>query len=236
MNKKEQTAFVSACLLGDGSLRKSDKNARYALSQLATHEDYVLWQQKQFESFVGTQLTYQDAYQDSCNHKPQYRLYTKVHPFLTTLYERWYFDGRKTVSPHDLKLLDWQMLAIWYMDDGYISNGEFERTRGDMWLCTDNFTFAEISMLQKALYEKLNLPFNIRRRPTKTTVRYRLCLTRKFADAMRIGIEPYIFPSFAYKLFARKTPATPDDEIVCSDQLNDQTLAEMTNADVNNIV
>lgn len=231
MNSKEQMSFVSACLLGDGYLRKTDKNARYGLSQLSIHKEYVYWQQEKFNEFVGTSIVYRDAYQDEYNHKPQYRLTTKVHPVLTTLYGRWYFDGRKTVSQHDLKLLNWQMLAIWYMDDGYISNGELERTRGDMWLCTDNFTFAEVSLLQKALYDKLDLPFNIRKRPTKTAMRYRLCLTKKYADNMKLGIEPFMFQSFAYKLFARKTPAgVPDDDIVCPDQLNDQTLAEMANA------
>jgi len=206
MNDKEFARLVHAFVLGDGSLRRWEgvKNAGYSFSQIDTHKDYLDFQCEVLSTRTRVTVKHYEPKTDDAgvNRQGFYKLWTPSHPFYTTMYNRLYHDGKKTVSAHDLLLLDWQSLTIWYMDDCYVLNCEDPSQSGAVFLCTDNYTHAEVILLQKALYEKLNLPFNVRRRGHKKdgTIIYRLVLTRKNVEPFFAGIEPYIFPSFYYKL------------------------------------
>lgn len=209
-DKKELVKLIHACVLGDGSLRKwlGVKNAGYGFAQIATHRDYVNWQVELFSSFVGTKCVYYEANttKDGVNHQANYKLWTKSHPLLSTLYDRIYFDGRKSVSTHDLLLLDWQSAAIWFMDDGYRLKSADTKQRGNVFLCTDNYTHAEVILLQKALYERLNIAFNIRRRGYKKdgTIIYRLVALKDNAARFIDNVAPFVFSSFEYKLSSER--------------------------------
>lgn len=214
MNNKELTRLISAMVLGDGSLRKWQgvKNAGYGFGQIAIHKDYVDFQYDVFSSFVGTKIVLQDGRtdKDGTNHQPHYTLWTKSHPKLTVLYDRIYFDGRKSVSTHDLLLFDWQSAAIFFMDDGYRLKSEDTSQRGNVFLCTDNYNHAEIILLQKAIYERIGIPFNIRKRGYKKdgTQIYRLVATRDNAERFIEGVSPFILPSFEYKLSSERKLST----------------------------
>lgn len=217
LNKKELTKLISAMVIGDGSLRKwkGVKNAGYTLSQIATHKDYVDWQANVIDHITKPTITYYNAID---GHQASYKLWTNSHPFFTALYDRIYFDGRKSVSTHDLELFDWQVAAIWFMDDGYRLKAEMTAQRGNVFYCTDNFTHAEVILLQKVLYNKLNISFNIRKRGYKKdgTQIYRLAATKDNAERFIEGIFPFILPSFEYKLSSERELSTyyVENEIV----------------------
>lgn len=213
-SKKELTRLVTAFLLGDGCLRtwKNVKNAAYSFSQIAIHEDYIAFQESILHELTRVKRHAAECKTDknNVNHQACVKLETLSHPFYTTLRERIYFDGRKTVSTHDLLLFDWQTAAIWYMDDGYRLKSEDTTQRGNVFLCTDNYNHAEIILLQKVLYEKLSIPFNVRKRGYKKdgTQIYRLVATKDNANKFIDGIQPYIFPSFEYKLSSERKLST----------------------------
>lgn len=224
MNKQELTKLISAFMLGDGCLRKWNARpnlpAAYYLSQVDRHKDYVEWQQSVLEQLTGTTLRHYDAsLKDGVNRQGYYRLESKPHPFLETIRERWYHDGRKTISLHDLKQLDWQMLAIWYMDDGYklVSSNKYHH--GNVFLCTDCFTEAEVTLLQKIIYTNLGVAMDIRQRGTKKdgTRIYRLVARNAQAEKFIEGVTPFIFESFSYKI-RTESPAVAGGDIVCSSQ------------------
>ena len=206
MNKKELTKLVASMVIGDGSLRiwTGVKNAGYSFSQIKEHSDYIEWQKDILENICKTTVRCYEAYTDKngVNHKEYCKLETLSHPFFTTIRNRMYFDGRKTVSLHDLNLFDAQSAAIWYMDDGYILKSENINQRNNVFLCTDHYTNAEVIILQKVLYEKLNIPFNIRKRGTKKdgSQIYRLVATKENAKKFINIITPYVFESFQYKI------------------------------------
>lgn len=210
MNRKELTRLVSAFLYGDGCLRtwKNTKNAAYSFAQLAKHKEYI-----DFQCEILETLTSVNRYTISANtdrlgviRQETEKLETKSHPFYTTLRERWYFGGRKTVSTHDMLLFDVQSAAIWFMDDGYRLKSEDTSQRGNVFFCTDNYTHAEVILLQKMLYEKLNIPFNIRRRGYMKdgSILYRLVATKDNAKRFIEIVTPFIFPSFEYKLSSER--------------------------------
>lgn len=222
MNNKELTRLVAAMVLGDGYLRmfRNGKNAAYGFSQILDHEDYINWQAETLESITGvTVRKYDTSERDGVRRKAHAKLESKCHPFLTTLYERHYHNGRKTVSVHDLKLLDWQSLAIWYMDDGYIlktadTSASLRSQRGNVFLCTDCYTHAEVILLQRAIYEKFDLPFNVRKRGSY----YRLVATKDNAARFLEEVSPFIFPSFEYKLSSERLTPEKGGDIVCTSQ------------------
>jgi hypothetical protein len=213
-NKKELTRLISAFLLGDGCLRmwRGVKNAGYSLSQLSVHIDYITFQANVLSQLTSIKYYTFPANTDSNGVKRQdtVKIETKSHPFYTTMRERFYFDGRKTVSTHDLLLLDWQSAAIWFMDDGYRLKSEDTTQRGNVFLCTDNYTHAEVILLQKAIYEKLSIAFNIRKRGFKKdgTQIYRLVATKDNAAKFIEGVTPFVFPSFEYKLSSERKLST----------------------------
>lgn len=220
VNKQELTKLVSAMVLGDGCLRrwKNVKNNAYSLSQIATHEDYVAWQKEILENICRTTVRYYENGIDKngVNHQPSLKLETLSHPFFTTLRGRWYHDNRKTISLHDLKQFDAQFASIWYMDDGYILKTNDKYNNGNIFLCTDNFNEVEVIMLQKVVYEKLGIPFNVRKRGWKKDGSRVYSLVAKSDNAKRFLdiIQPFIFPSFEYKLTSNENYAEMQNEIV----------------------
>ena len=210
LDNKILTKYVSAFVLGDGSLRtwKNVKNAAYAFAQVAKHKNYVMWQADIISNITSVNMRYygQQTTKDGVNHQDKYVIETRSHPFFTTLRSRWYIDGKKTVSPHDLKQFDWECAAIWYMDDGYILKSDDKHHKGNVFLCTDCFSFAEVSMLQKLLYEKLNIPFDTIKRGFRKdgSQIYRLRTRKENAQKFLGGIEKFIFSSFEYKLSSER--------------------------------
>jgi len=223
MNKKELTKIISAFMLGDGCLRiwnnRPGLNAAYSLSQTDDHKDYVEYQASIIEQVTSVKTYHYEASEkDGVKRKGFYKLESKSHPFFQTLRERWYHDGRKTISLHDLKQFDFEMLAIWYMDDGYILKIENKYHKGNVFLCTDCYTEAEVILLQKIIYSSTGVAMDIRKRGKKKdgTQIYRLVARNEQAIKFIEGVRPYIFPSFEYKIRTENSDLKSDDDIVCS--------------------
>jgi hypothetical protein len=220
IDPKVLTKYVFAFLLGDGMLSKQERtneNYHYRVHQIIDHVDYVEWQANILSSLTKVRL-YHIHYPDprGWNTKAQISLRTNQTPFYTTLRERIYLNGIKRISPHDLKLLDAEALAIWYMDDGYINKeGNLFRVK----LCTENYTFGDISLVQKVIYETTGISFSLQMRKLKNGYGHRLCASKDHAKRFIELVEPYILPSFLYKVDTSRTNSAveeTDDEIVPS--------------------
>jgi hypothetical protein len=206
MDRKYIAKIVSASMLGDGTLRmfENGQNPAYALAQVDRHEDYI-----SFVSGVVGNLTKVTVHHEvkktdanGVNHQGCLRLRSACHPFLKDLWERWYSGGRKTVSLHDMKQFDWEMAAIWYMDDGYLLDCKDNAQRGNVCLCTDCFNEVEVVMLQKIIYNHLGVAFNIRRRGYRKDGSrvFRLVATNDNEMRFLDGVRPFILDSFQYKV------------------------------------
>jgi hypothetical protein len=196
---KVMQKVVSAMLLGDGSLERvtANSNARYRLSQSSKHRDYVDFQYEVLSTVTSVTLKEYPEYVDKRGYVngSHYKLQTKTHPFYTKLHRQHYHMGRKTVSLHNLKQFDWLSMAIWFMDDG-------TNAKNSIILCSDSYNEAEQVLLQKTIWNTLNLPFDVKEVGTTKdgSIRYRLVLRPAFFDTFAEGVRPYIFDSFLYKL------------------------------------
>lgn len=192
MTKKDLMKYISAFVMGDGGVYYSGNNCRFVCNQIAKHEDYINWR-----ADILRELTEVNIYESQQENKQLILCtQTKTHPVYTKVRERLYIDKYKSVDPHYLTLLDWDMLAILYQDDGSI----YVDTRCDATpsctLNTKRLSYGDSWLLKKAIKEKLGVEFNIHRHYH----RYFLTLRAKDYDTFKLNIEPFIKPSFQYKL------------------------------------
>lgn len=216
---KDFTKKVWAFTLGDGALSnlkrtprdgsrnvkgRKDKNSYYYLRQIETHKDYIDWQAEILSDLTKVTTSYENPYTDSrgYNCKGKYKLSTMVHPFYTKLRERIYLNGIKAIDPHYLKLLDWEALAILFMDDGWT---EIQRNKSGTYIrigiSTHNYTYGDNYLLSKAIVEKVGVHFDVKRHKQKSGT-YLWYLRTSKDNALRFieGIYKFVLPSFSYKV------------------------------------
>lgn len=206
-NNKQATKIVAACLLGDGNIHRENgtKNGRFSLMQIPIHKDHVEYVAQFLEPITRLRRYEQPPCEKiivgkASRSNGRYSITSMNHPFYTHIYNRWYGTGKKAIDPHYLTLMDFEMLAIWYMQDGNLGVKNKTKYRSPV-LITDCFSYAEIHLLRISLIEKLNIVANIEKnRKSSGEYFYRLRISMKSVMNFINGIEPYMQPSFYYKL------------------------------------
>lgn len=212
MDKKQLTKLLSYFVLGDGSLEfaEASRNARFSVSHNIQNNDYLSW-----KSGIMQEITSISSYERKKirnTHSTNIMIRSKQHPFYSILYNRIYYNGRKSIDPHTLKLLDWEAIAILLQDDGSHSINPKGKTN-NLYLHTNSFSYAENLLLKNAIKEILDIEFNV----VKHKKWYELRLRAKDYNRFTDNCEPYIFESFKYKLPIRtESSEKSDDEIVRS--------------------
>jgi hypothetical protein len=212
-NDKYITKIVAASLLGDASIEKDKRdngNTNFSISLIQEHKDHLDYLAAVISEI--TSVSWYEKHQTEIARKPQIRLRSKRHPFYNSFYERMYGTGRKSPDPHYLTLLDAEFLAVWYMQDGYYSNG------GKLALATNSFSYGEQMLLRAALKEKLDINWNVKNFTTsKGNRQYILQAGKDDRDKIIEIMLPYIQPSFMYKMTRMLSPDNKSgDDIVSS--------------------
>jgi hypothetical protein len=191
MNKRQLIKYISAFAMGDGGVYYSGKDCRFVANQIEENRDYIEWRADVLSNLtkVNLHISKQEG------KKPLLCTTTRAHPVYTKVRERLYIGAYKSVDPHYLKLLDWDMLAILYQDDGSL-NRDSRCDSVDVRLNTKRLSYGDSLLLKQALKEKLELEFNINRHYN----RYFLRLRTKDNEAFFDNVSPHIFESFKYKL------------------------------------
>jgi hypothetical protein len=158
-------------------------------------EDYVHWRASVLENLTSVKLTTYER-----NGREYIRTSTKSHPKYTKAYNRMYGTGRKSIDNHQLTFLDWEYLAIWYMDDGNCYVDKRVNATPKVKLATYGFSYYENVAIKRAIRDILGVDFSIIRETRKDRFQYYLKLPSKYYDKFRSGVETYIFPSFQYKI------------------------------------
>jgi hypothetical protein len=137
-NKKQMEVIIGT-LLGDASISKGERRLRFSHTDIL----YSRFKAQLLEEFVQSQFeSDMQKYRESLANN-SWQVSTESCIWCSQLREKWYPNGKKVI-PRGIKLTD-LMLAIWYMDDGSLSNG---RTAT---LATMGFTRNEIEFLVEKL-------------------------------------------------------------------------------------
>lgn len=187
-NRTEFKSKVIGMILGDGHLT-SLKEKQQSVLQMSHSEvqiDYLKHKAQILEELTST--TCSDRMYSKKTKTWFYTLRTKTHPLYTKLRHRAYYDGRKTVTEHLMRLLSAEGLAYWYLDDG--------STCGNVLLHTVRYNEAEQQLMAYWLAKRFDLHFKLNR----DRKWFRLRLANKDVDRFASLIQPYVPECMNHKI------------------------------------
>lgn len=141
--------------MGDAGLSKDRKNAHLFIGHSQKQKDYALWKKEILEHITSVSEWYGQTEADGKKYDVM-RIWTKSHPFYTSLRNRMYFRNRKTFDMHCLKRMTELGFLIWYLDDG-------TRDKSAIRLCTDRYNYIEHLSLQKWFHDRWGLTCRLNR-------------------------------------------------------------------------
>lgn len=214
IDKKQLSKLVYYMATFDGGVYKTGKECAFIMNMREDNLDYLKWVEETLENITSVKTRLQPDYnKDGYVRKPLIRLWTKMHPYFSTVRERLYIDNKKVLDPHVLTLMDDEALAIIFMTDGATSaDNRWTNPHCKIDLCTKGFSYFDNLALSKAIFEKCGIRTSVHRHGKYYYLNVKSADHIKFVEA----ILPYLKPSFYYKL-ERIAPALKyklDDDIV----------------------
>ena len=174
-------------------------NACLVVNMLKDNEDYIDYVISALEDIpVGYKKTEPTIYtEDGFDRKQQLRLQSRNHPIFTKIQQRIYINGRKVIDPHMLTMMDAEMLAIMFMADGsrYVDK-RWANATPSYRLHLNNLSYGDLMLIKTAIKEKLNFEVNTRKKGAKYDLEVPYAQNGVFEKI----VEPFILPSFQYKL------------------------------------
>lgn len=197
----KQRQLIYGSLLGDTTIkfggRTGNKNGFFSVSQ--TDKDLTLFKYEILKSFVNTEIK---IYEDKrSNRKRVYYFNTISHPIFTSIYDKIYVNGIKTVSQGWLEELTPLSLAVWYMDDGSITQKNHQ-----MRISTESFSFREHLLMKNYLKQKWGINPDIKNSPRQN--KFILSFKSKERDSFFELIGHFIIPGMRYKIYKNLKPTT----------------------------
>lgn len=146
--------YIDGIILGDGGVYCGSKfSALYNQEANFKYYEWLRQIQRDFFSFgISSTLKFREE-------KSSYMLRTISYAELLQFRKRWYPNGVKNV-PRDINLQSPQLLANWYMGDGYRCK-EHDYLR----LSTCYFSSEDVEFLKRELSAKLNINVAIHKEP-----------------------------------------------------------------------
>jgi recombination protein RecA len=181
----EQEQILLGGLLGDGCIMDRDsRNPIYVETHSVHQLEYINWKQSKLYPFV-TKVRIGHKEEDAYIHSvalPQLKFYRGA----------FYPAGHKIVPVEALDWMDDLAVAVWYMDDGSLS-----QPSGQIRLHTCGFNLATVGMLQGWLATKYKVLTTVQMMKGKYPS---LCVQKHCNERFFKIVEPYIIPSMRYKL------------------------------------
>lgn len=221
--KNDLKQLLIGSLLGDGSFcyyNKNKKNCYISIAHCMKQFEYLDYKKSILDNYgLGTPIKvsshkdkrFKSAMYVECREK------SRLHPIFTDIRDKYYdISGHKRVNRDFVKDIDALGLAIWYMDDGYV-------TKNSCIFSSCSFTIEEQRILADILLEKFDLHFNLGKHDNSMYLQ-----ARDFPKFVNI-IKPHIIPSMQYKLIPYgKRVLNKSDELLESCDANQQPSTPLT--------
>lgn len=212
MNSSKLKGYLTGLIFGDGYIDKGVTKRAFCIKSI--NKDFIDKIEKDLISCTNftiirkTNLAYE-------NHKENYELRIKAHPYFAKKYHHFYGDKKERIaSKESLNWLNDVGLANWYMCDGYITlvgktKGYIRSRRIE--LCTDRYELSTIQKMQQALKKNFNIECSIIKRDRFYRLRIKTESYKIFINLVR----PYIVNSMLYKLYLgyEQKPKWMDDNM-----------------------
>ncbi len=206
---EEVISVLVGCLMGDGyayQTKALNKGTSFRFKQSGRHKDYLLYLYDFFFSrgycTNSGPREYRTVLINNLNDKKTYMGYEfDLFTFssLNWLYDLFYKDGVKVISPELINYLTPISLAFLIMDDGgWVSGSKSLR------IATNNFTYEEVKLLAQMFKTKFDLDCTVQILSKKggNAIKDKYSIYIKVASLPKLRelVLPYIIPSMKYKL------------------------------------
>lgn len=194
---QRQKEYIYGSLLGDGCFKfdrwKSNKNVFFSIAQSECHKNYVKFQYFIIKEFVNVKIKVDKR----LIRQNTYCFRTISHPIFTRLYKEIYPNNIKTISNQWLQRLTPFSLAIWYMDDGSVTQSNHA-----MRISTESFSYQEHLLIQRYFKKKWGISIDIKPSPREN--KFLLSFRAKERDKFFKLVRPYILLEMKYKIYSNK--------------------------------
>lgn len=183
-----QNQIIIGSLLGDMSLimPKNGKHACGSFAHSLKQENYCKWLEKELSNFCSKGF-YKQQYDNRTGKTYQsYFVHLKASEYLTTLYYKFYPNGKKIIPKDLIYTLDGLGIAVWFMDDGYKHEGSFK-------ISTNCFSDEDLLTVKEFFKIKFNIDISIHKNHT-------IYILAKSRETFVNLIKDYIHSDCLYKL------------------------------------
>jgi hypothetical protein len=180
-------------LLSDGQAEKRKNKTRFHIHAKSRNAEYIFWLHKFFYSrgyCSSNKLKVSKII--SKNNTVYYSIKFRTFSFssLNYLYDAFYDTQKKKIIPTNISsLLTKKAFAIWFINMQ-------EKSGSGVKISTESFTYSQVCLLQKAIFEKFSLKCTIQKHKDK----YVLYFVKNDMTAFSDLIKPYLLDCMLYKL------------------------------------
>lgn len=190
LNNNEHEMILGT-LMGEGSIRKRDKNSCLRFSHSIKQKEYCNYKKNILIEFVISEFSQRKRLKkNKVLHTIDFA--TRTHPVFNYYRKLFYKKGIKVISKELLEKLTPRALAFWICDDGsYCKKQEY------IILCTNSFSLEEHKLMKDFFNKKFNLNPKIGFRDGKY---YYLRFSKNDTKKLVSLIEPFISKMMRYKI------------------------------------
>lgn len=201
MNSSELKGYLTGLILGDGTIDKGITKRSFQIRSI--NKDFIDKIEEDLKSCTNFHIIRRyeaEHFSCGCNHKENWVLIIKAHPYFNKKYHYFYDDFRKRIiTTESLKWLTPNGIANWYMSDGYIclvgkTKGVIRSRRMD--ICTDRYKKEDVQKISN-YYNSIGIKTSLIKRDKF----YRIRISKESYEKFIFMIYPYIVESMKYKLY-----------------------------------
>lgn len=202
MNSSELKGYLTGLIFGDA--RIDNGVTKRAIRMRSINKDFVEKIKSDIESCTNFEVVInynQGKWANGCNHKDNWELYIKAHPYFAKKYHHFYDDYKHRIASKEaLSWLTPNGLANWYMSDGYVclvgkNSGNIRSRRID--ICTDRYSIDTVQKMSNMLKGRFNIDTSIIKRDKFRRLRISQSSYETFINL----VKPYMVNSMMYKLY-----------------------------------
>ncbi len=187
--RKNQKLFVSSrqeeiligSLLGDAYITKREQ---IQFEQSKNQKEYLFWKHQELSTISYKNVSMVKRFDKRFN-----KIYTSYRFWTRQYFSSWrkkYYLEKKKIIPKDIHITP-LVLAVWYMDDGCLSDHKCI-------IATDGFSKEDIVFLQKLLLDNFGIKSSVKNGS-------KLMIKKESFKTFFSIISPYILSVLRYKIF-----------------------------------
>lgn len=193
----EQEKIFISMFIGDGAIYKSvgNKNYRVNLAHSYKQKEYFSMKYNKVKDFIGSEYFKETQFHKGAQKEYHaYKFQSRVNPYFTRMRKVWYKDGKKIIPELIKGVLDDELMAYKFFDDGW-------RTSHGYSIAMNDYDVDSVDNLRIAMKENLGIDTNLHK---DGEVIY---IPASEREKFRKIVQPYATNDVLYKLGEfRETP------------------------------